>query len=337
MFCLSKRSNGYYYIFYTGTSGKTTCKSTRTKNKSDALMYLLNFREEIRKAEQQKIIPKLLSQFISEFLDYSKMVHTPKTVFAYRNSLKYLQKYFGERLISQISKNEMITYLDIRLRESSIYQARKDLICFSSCFNYALTRNLIVENPCKGIKRIKLPQKQPLFFTEEEFSSLVNIIDKPVIRDIAIFAVNTGLRQMEILTLLWTQVDFKARMLILDNRNHLTKSKKIRSIPLNDKTFSVLQERNKRRSSEFVFTRKGRKINQDYIVKQFKKYVIEAKLNPSLSFHSLRHTFASWLIQRGVSIYNVSKLLGHSDIKVTEIYTHLRTEDLQNSVNMLNE
>ena len=54
-------------------------------------------------------------------------------------------------------------------------------------------------------------------------------------------------------------------------------------------------------------------------------------------FYSLRHTFASGLVQHGVSIYQVSKLLGHADIKTTEIYAHLRAEDLRESVEMLNE
>lgn len=76
-------------------------------------------------------------------------------------------------------------------------------------------------------------------------------------------------------------------------------------------------------------------IKQDWIVHNFKKYVLKANINPKLHFHSLRHTFASWLVQAGVSIYKVSKLLGHSDVKTTEIYSHLRIEDLRNSVEKL--
>ena len=53
------------------------------------------------------------------------------------------------------------------------------------------------------------------------------------------------------------------------------------------------------------------------------------------SLHCLRHTFASWLVQKGVSIYEVSKLLGHADIKTTQIYAHLRNEDLRNAVEKL--
>ena len=86
----------------------------------------------------------------------------------------------------------------------------------------------------------------------------------------------------------------------------------------------------------YVFTIRKSPIKQNWIIQNFKKYVLKANINPKLKFHSLRHTSASWLVQRGVSIYEVSKLLGHSDIKVTEIYSDLRAEDLREAVEKLN-
>jgi site-specific recombinase XerD len=78
-------------------------------------------------------------------------------------------------------------------------------------------------------------------------------------------------------------------------------------------------------------------IIRDYdLSKLFKRYVLRADLNPKLKFHSLRHTFASWLVQKGVSIYEVSKLLGHSDIRVTQIYAHLTLDNLRSAVELLN-
>ena len=167
-------------------------------------------------------------------------------------------------------------------------------------------------------------------------NKLLNVIANKDLTDLIEFAVNTGLRQMEILTLEWNQIDFSNRILILDNRNHLTKSKKIRTIPLNTKALQIITEREREKTTNLIFTYKGLSIKQYFISKSFKTYVKKSNLNPKLNFHSLRHTFASWLVQKGVSIYEVSKLLGHSDIKVTEIYSHLRAEDLRESVNKLN-
>ena len=141
---------------------------------------------------------------------------------------------------------------------------------------------------------------------------------------------------MEILSLEWGQINFKDRTLILDNRHHITKSKKIRNIPLSVNAFQILTELEKIKSSNLVFNIQPDKTNQNKLSTAFKKYVYKSKLNPNLKFHSLRHTFASWLIQRGAPIYEVSKLLGHSDIKTTEIYAHLRSEDMRNSINLIN-
>jgi len=68
------------------------------------------------------------------------------------------------------------------------------------------------------------------------------------------------------------------------------------------------------------------------VSKSFKRYIRQAGLNNDLKFHSLRHTYASYLVQGGVSLYVVQKLLGHSDIKTTEIYAHLSPESLQEAV-----
>ena len=124
-------------------------------------------------------------------------------------------------------------------------------------------------------------------------------------------------------------------MLILDNQNHITKGKKVRTSPLNSKVLKVLDDRLKTKIGESVFTYNNDAMSQDFLSHKFASYVEKAKINSKLNFHSLRHTFASWLVQRGVSIYEVSKLLGHSDIKTTQIYAHIRNEDLRNAVELL--
>ena len=68
---------------------------------------------------------------------------------------------------------------------------------------------------------------------------------------------------------------------------------------------------------------------------KLKKYVTEIGLDGKLHFHSFRHTFASWLVQDGVSLYEVQKLLGHSNIAVTQVYSHLQPEGLHSTVNKI--
>ena len=88
--------------------------------------------------------------------------------------------------------------------------------------------------------------------------------------------------------------------------------------------------------NNFVFTRiQNIKLNENFVSKQFKKSVRAVGLNDQIHFHTLRHSFASLLVQRGVSLYVVKELLGHEDLSTTQIYSHLQQQNLMNAVNLL--
>jgi len=330
---LSKNKNGFYYIFYSKPNGKRTSISTKARHKSDALHFLTRFKSEIDLREKLKFTPIMLKAFKNRYLIYSEGVHSFNTTLTIETTFNKMVKYFGEIQLSELNYKVLSEYFEHRIQKSSIYAARKDLINLSAAFNKAIKDGYLIENPCKGFKRFKIPEKLPMFYSKTEFEQLINAIDNQDIKDIATFAVYTGLRQMELITLEWTQINFNERIVIIDNRNHLSKSKKIRSIPLNDKALEVLNNRGQKTNP--IFTINNEVIEQKKFSKDFKKYILNANLNPKLNFHSLRHTFASWLVQASVSIYEVSKLLGHSDIKTTEIYAHIRREDLKRAVDLI--
>ncbi len=332
---LSKHSNGRYYIYYFTPAGIRKSISTKTKSKKEAFDFLTDFREKLKLKENQKIIPIDLKEFRNNYFKYAESIHTTKTVIGYKTVFNSLINYFGNVQLTEITKQKIEAYLLYRLNKGSIYVARRDHATLSSIFNKAIQDDYLLINPCMGIKRFRPPEKQPLFYSKEDFEKLLSCIDREDIRDLVIFAVNTGLRQMELISLEWTQVDFKNNFIILDNHAYITKSKKIRTLPLNESALNILIKRKNNSNTQNVFTLNGNPIDQNYIAHKFKKYIYAASLNPKLNFHSLRHSFASWLIQKGASIYHVSKLLGHSDIKTTEIYSHLRSEDLKNSINLL--
>ena len=202
--------------------------------------------------------------------------------------------------------------------------------------NVSINKKYLNDNPCKGIKKPRIAERLPLFFTEIELQILLRAIEDKDLRDLINFAVNTGLRQRDLINLEWSQINFKNQTLILDNRNSQTKSRKVHTLPLNMKALQILTERQLSFSgSERVFTYQGKQVKQLFISHKFKKLVRKAGINPQLNFHSLRHTFASWLIQKGVPIYQVSKLLTHSDLRVTQIYSHLTENDLREAINKL--
>jgi len=335
---LSKNKNQRWYIYFYKPDGKRTSKSTGTTIKKEATKYLVKFQRELQEKENQKFIPIKMKEYFFNFLKYSESFHSSKTQAAYKTTLKYMEKHFGDIYLSELNPQLIEEYLHKRLKDNSIFVARRELANLSCVFNRAIRDGYLLANPCKGIRKYRLPERLPLFYTEEDFEKLINAIDDDDIKDLTIFAVNTGLRQMELITLEWRQINFNERLLTLDNRTHLTKGKRVHTLPINKNAFDILLKRRKRKGKlENIFTYRNEVIKQDNFSKLYKKFILAAKLNPKLNFHSLRHTFASRLVQKGVSIYTVSKLLCHADIKTTQIYSHLRSDDLRTAVKFLEE
>lgn len=330
---LSKKKNGIYYIYLDQPNGKRTSKSTGAKYKSEALKFLNNFNSAVIQPQLSKTS---LKKFCWEYLKHSESQHTVKTTKTYETTFKFLQDFLGNIDLNEITSLQLSKFIQKRATEVSLYAARKDLINIKSAFNWAIKMEFLNSNPSENIKRIIVPERQPTFFSKTEIEKLLSIVNDEQFKNLIEIAVNTGLRLMELLTLEWNQVNFEDNTIILTNQTHITKGKKIRSIPLNIRALQILTELEQRKESEFVFSDNKQKLTPDYVTKKFKKYVIKAEINPKLHFHSLRHSFASWLVQKGVSIYHVSKLLGHADIKTTQIYAHLKTDDLRESINLLN-
>ena len=335
---LSKHSNGIYYIYFENGNGRRCSRSTGTKHKKDALKFFNAHRKKIEAELLQDVIPITLKQFTFDYLRRNELFYCWNTILVYKTTFKYLIDHFGNIQLSTLTTRMIEDYLLNRATNSSIYSARKDLICLSASFNVAVKDGYLTKNICQGIRRFKLPQVQPKFYSSEDFQKLIEAIgNNEEMKDIVIFALNSGMRQMEIITLLWNQINWEQKIVSLSNQTHITKTKRVRSIPLNPEAFEILERRytNRKQGIDNIFTLDGFPATQNILTQRFKKYVYKAKINPSLNFHSIRHTFASWLVQNGVSIYKVSKLLGHSNVKTTEIYSHLRNEDFNEAVNSL--
>ncbi|MEN8193294.1 MAG: site-specific integrase [Bacteroidota bacterium] len=331
---LSKASNGNYYVYYTKSDGKRTRISTKTKKKSEAIKFVSEFEKNIKIRQLTETIPISLKKFSWEFLKYSESNHSPNTTYAIKIIFKQFIIYCGDSQLININERMVKEYIQLKSKVSN-YTAQKHLAHLRRAFNFAMQYKYVLENPFRNITNYKMPEKQPLFFDHLSFQVLLQVIDDDDFRDIVEFAVHTGLRQMEILTLDWEQIDIKNRLLTLTNRKYLTKSKKIRTVPLNLTALQILTKREVLKKSDYIFGKEGIPYKQDFVSKKFKKYIRRTNLNQAYKFHSLRHTFASWLVQNGVPLYNVSKLLGHADIKTTQIYVHVSASELTNAVMML--
>ena len=122
---------------------------------------------------------------------------------------------------------------------------------------------------------------------------LIESVDEEWFLNIIKLAYNTGMRQMEIITLRWQDVDFISKSITISNQVAISKSKKIRVIPMNGKVIDCLRLQSYESSGDYVFTYMEQQIKRDHISKKFKKHIRRLDINQSLNFHSLRHTSRS--------------------------------------------
>jgi len=144
----------------------------------------------------------------------------------------------------------------------------------------------------------------------------------------------------ELINMKWNWIDLQHRMITVRNSSGFqTKSKKDRIIPMSNQVHEIYSRRFNQSQyylNGFVFYRqKEIKLYGPFVSKKFKSVVRKLNLDERIHFHSLRHSFASSLVQKGVSLYIVKELLGHSDIATTQIYSHLRTQNLFDAINKL--
>jgi len=223
-----------------------------------------------------------------------------------------------------------------RLKTLSPTTLNIELRTLRAAFYTAVRWKIITDNPFKGVPLVRVPERQPTYFSKEEFQRFIEVISEKWFRDLVIVAVYTGLRRGELLNLRLKDIDFQRKLIhIQSDANFRTKYGKRRIVPLSDGAWRILWPRFENATSDFVFTRNGKRILESNATHKLKAYVRKAGLDQNLHFHSLRHTFASWLVQDGVSLYEVQKLLGHSNIAVTQVYSHLQPEGLHATVNRI--
>ena len=337
MFLIKDSKSPYFQLVYF-VNGKRTKISTKTSDKKRAKIFLASFdpkQAAIAKARRNLI---KLSCFISEYKNYVSNTYSVSYLKkAVTPSFNMLQNFLKDMPLENISSKNIDQFI------SSVYAKSKFAASLyhrtlKAAFSKAVVWNYIQENPFNKIKSPKVAKSFPAYLSETELIEILNKTEEKLYRDIFTVAFYTGMRLNEIMNMKWKWIDFSQGIITIKNSQEFnTKNKRERIIPIHQRVKSILQLYFPiSNQNSLVFYRKvGIKLNGVFISKQFKKAVRSANLNDEIHFHSLRHSFASALVQRGVSLYAVKELLGHENIKTTQIYSHLQRENLTQAVNLL--
>ena len=181
--------------------------------------------------------------------------------------------------------------------------------------------------PTTKTKKPKYDNKRVRFLSIEESHVLLELLKKSSqqLYEMALLSFHCGLRAGELFSLTWKDIDLEHALITLLD----TKSGRTRTLSMTEEVKRILMQKDHGQNNDIIFpARGGGKIKK--ISKAFTKAVDKAGLNDGITdrrqrvtFHTLRHTFASWLVMEGISLYEVKELLGHASLTMTERYSHL--------------
>ncbi len=258
------------------------------------------------------------------------------TVKAYETDIKGFIKWINKNNkqsllnIKESSVNRYISYLfSLKLKSSSV---NRKISSLKSFYLFLLKKKLIRYSPFSEVISPKQEKYLPASMSESEVEKLLNSPDasKDIEqRDKAMIEMlyATGMRISELVNLKITDIDMNRSVIKV-----MGKGSKERLIPFGESAsealFNYLKTRKDSSSKEVFISNRGRKITRVAFWQRIKVYLLRENLKISISPHTLRHAFATHLLNRGADLRSVQLLLGHSDLSTTQIYTHIAKQRL---------
>jgi len=344
MFIVKNNKSSFYQIIYK-VNGKKTSRSTNTRDRAAAEKIFAEFKKSFPQQIQEEVVVPILenshslSMFKKEYLEFLRPMKSKHYITSIELSFNQFISFCGDIPLNKINTQIIDRFISTTFARTQ-RGAHQYYRTLKAAFNKAIEWNYIESNPFTKVKFPRLTKVYPVFLTEDDLLIILTNTPYEYLTDIFMVAFYSGMRLGEIINMKWNWIDFfKNQITIKCSDGFITKSKKERVIPMSEKVKTVLTTRYQNSShqlSEVVFYRQeGRMLHQETISKQFKDAVRKSNLNEKIHFHSLRHSFASLLVQRGVSLYVVKELLGHEDLATTQIYSHLQQQNLRDAVNLL--
>ncbi len=241
----------------------------------------------------------------------------------------FLEEKSWDKVLAEDIRRYLISLSELGLSPRSVFH---NLAVIRSFYRFLLMEKMVEHNPSELVDFPKLAKTLPDVLSVEEVEKLINACDDKTtlgIRDRAILELlyGCGLRVSELVELKLDQLNLSAQYLIAYG-----KGKKERVVPIGDMAKKALERYlkqsrpflDKSGTSPYVFVgRSGKKLTRQWVFKLVKKMALKAGIRTDISPHTLRHSFATHLLEGGADLRVVQVLLGHSDISATQIYTHL--------------
>ncbi|MBN1155837.1 site-specific integrase [candidate division KSB1 bacterium] len=340
---LTKRPGSPYWYFDYTWKGRRIRKSTKTTDKHLAELakskLILQLDRESLGLEQGDIKTEITTfhHKIKSYIDNHYPKRTAETYWLrWRNFLRWIATERKYTFIQDISKQDLEDYKTYRLKQTTIHNktvsratVNNELKDLRRLFNIALKLELIKFNVFKNISMLRHTKKVPHYYTDDELQRIFSHLT-PRYKPYFITLLYTGMRKGELEQLQWADVDLERKLIHIKPHGDRTISKcRPRTIEMHEQVYQAIMERKQLQESDvYIFSSKQGNVltkNILYTIFQIAKQKAGVKKG---NVHSLRHTFATRLVQNHVDLKYISYLLGHTTVKTTEIYAHIKPPDI---------
>ncbi len=277
----------------------------------------------------------VLDQRIQEFLDHLASRRSPHTVRSYGSDLAQLSAYLNGEL--DLSTAKLRLYLR-KHGTSPVTRARK-LSALRTFVKYLKQAGHLSSDPTEALEAPIQRKRLPKALSMDQATEL---LDQPEggrtpLRDRALLEVlyAAGLRAAEIVSVDLADIDFQESTVIVRGKGNKQRLALFGSTAKGALLDYIASERVKPETSDPLFTNaKGRRLTTRTIQNVMKRWALRAGLSPEVSPHTLRHSFATHLLDNGADLKSVQQLLGHESLATTQIYTHISIERLKKTVDV---
>ncbi len=352
------RRGNFWYVDIQRNKRRYRLKAGKTKRLAELFLKDLELKAERKQLGFLDRKEVDLDVFVNEFLTYSKANHRPTTTGRYgaalANFMRFIRQETKVTRLSDITPDTVEQYKIWRKNVVEVSGRNKpeqtkpqylkqgaknftinfEITTLKTMLNFAVQLKRLETNPAREVKTLKTDDsKKRRFLTDVECTRLLEACP-PDLHSIFFILINTGMRRGELLNLEWKDVDFHRYVIKIQRKPFWLPMTGEREIPMSKGVVEVLQNMPKRDS--LIFTSKdGKPIAPNSLRLELAAIAKKAGVPDLTQVHALRHTFASRLFMKGVDAPTVQKLMGHTSIETTMIYTHQTQDHLRAAVEKL--
>lgn len=272
-----------------------------------------------------------LDAFLTKYRAFLQATRKPDTAYHFELGLKKLLAHKSIKYLNEITPallDDLAITLKAKIKSPNAPGLNRAIRALKTAMRQAEFWELLPPQNWRKVSKFKESKGRVEYHTPKEIKQILKCFNSSW-QLVVLLGCRAGLRRGEIAKLKWEDVDFKNNQIYVAP----DKTEKHRYIPMANDLKKALERAKKAAKSQFVADVGKNRDSKYFLTKYYENET--AHLPFKCHLHKLRHTFASHLVQAGVDLYRVSKLLGHSSIQMTEIYSHLAPADLKSAITKL--